>query len=346
LYNLPYYTQIIVEAEKEVMMNNKENDIPSAAEKQGPSVGAFVIIALIGAASGALSYSLGVLMMLLYSVVTVFLASAKAPMLLQALLVPAGLVPLYFRDAELTYVMLTVWLCSVVGGVVIALGGRFHVSVMAYSFTGFLSAIFGGIVYMQRNGLTVEFICGWVENTVREFMEQMLAAAGDTVPYETARLFAQQYDAIAKSAAAYIPGVVGGMIVLFATAAVILSGILHNITGCKTYRFSRRIPKVDKIYAVLWLASLLVGVIDGGIAGVCASNIMMALMIPCSVAGLTEYKVMLIKRKLMKKRGLPFAIITLIVVFIFVSPVVGVMVLSLTGAFGAFVKESVIAIKK
>ena len=320
---------------------NKENDISSVVEKKSPSVAAFIIIALIGLAAGALSYSLGVLMMLLYSVVTVFLASAKAPIILQALMIPAAFVPMYFSDAEFTYVMLTVWLCSVVGGVVIALGGDFHRSVMSFSFVGILSAVAGGTAYLEMRGITVQDVSVWMQGMLHDFLAQAIESAGDAIPLETARLLVSQYEVIAKSAVAYIPAVIGSMIVLFGIIAVWLCGFLHNITRCETYKMKLRVARVDRIFAVIWLASLLLGIVNAGVVGICASNIMLILMLPCAAAGLTEYRIMLFKRRLTGRRGLPFAVITLIIVFVFVSPVVGMMVLSLTGAFGAFTRKTV-----
>ena len=159
------------------------------------------------------------------------------------------------------------------------------------------------------------------------------------LPAQTIALAEERYAAFGEIAVLYLPAAAGFAAVVCGIVSLLFAGMLHSLTGTSSYPAVRRQAVVDPVFATVWLVSLLLGAVDGGAVGICASNIMMIFMLPCAAAGITAYKVQIRERRERGRRGLPFSLIFLIFVSVFASPVTGVMILSVNGALFAYSKK-------
>lgn len=302
--------------------------------------GAYIIISLAAALAACLLPEFGFVSMAVLAACIIFNTSAKAPTLV--LLIPIfGIIGVYFRGGVFALCVCAVLFCAAtVAGRVLLGGGDFHRGLMSFTFVCFAAAAVGAAVYFGIKGITAEDIADYMKNAVHGIMAKLTESMGQRLSLDTAKLLTEQYEAIAYTAVVYTPSVIGCSIALLGVIALRLAGFLHDLTGCVTYPKEKRIAAVDRIFAVIYSLSLIIGSFDTGIVGACASNIMMILMIPAAAAGVSAYRIMLQNRRMAGRRGIPFSLVMLIVSFVVFSPVVGLMILSFTGIFAAFIKNS------
>ncbi len=319
---------------------NTDHGIPQNPEKKDISVVVFRIISAVSAVFALILPDLGFIAMIAMSACVIFLSSARAPFILS--LIPIlGLVGVYFRgDVSFLFIGAALYVSSFISGRILLSGGNFHRGLMTFTLVFGATVAAGGTVYCMINGITPADISDYMKTVVHEMMSEAVNSMGQTLPLETAKLLTEQYETVAYTAVIYIPAVAGCGIGLVGILSLRLAGFIHDLTGCDTYPKERRTAVVDRIFAVIYLAALVLGALDVSIVGVCASNVMITLMVPASAAGVAAYRSMIGHRRRIGKRGIPFSLIMLIVSFVFFSPVVGLMILAFTGVFAAFAKKS------
>lgn len=321
-------------------MNTDNTERPvgdeSAGKKKTPSVFMGILFSLGAALSASVLPELGIVAMVLLSACIIFITSAGFSPYVIAVSV-FGLGVAYGRDGlSMLGIAGAIWLASLAAGYVIRRGGTFHRSLMTFLLAGGAAAAVGGVLFFRVYGITVADVAESVKSYVHDFIAAALESATDTLSLENAALLKEQYEAIAADAVMYIPAVIGMSVAAVGAVGLRLAGFLHTLTGCGTYPLVRRIAAADRVFAVIWLAALLLGATDSGIVGACASNIMLILMVPAAAAGVSSYRFLTARHRLMGKRGVPFSLIMLVFSFVFLSPVVGIMILALTGCFSAF----------
>lgn len=322
--------------------NINEGHIPEVTPEKAPPVMASVLIAVLCAVLAPFSSTL--ILAPLFGAGVTFLFSAKVNVAVRSIPVMGVALSYLFGGIWACAIAAVLWLCAAVCGTIIRLGGDFHRALMGQTFSLLLIAVAGAAAIMYLYAITVKDIAAFVEGIFAESMSQVLQMYGQALPAETLDAMATDYAEFARLAVLYLPATAGMAAVVYGIISLLICGWFHNVTGTGSY--TRRDPVVDPVFAVIWIVSLFIGAFDGGIAGVVCSNIMMIFLLPCSAAGITSYKAEFRLRRKLGLRGIPFSLILLIAVSVLFSPLSGIMILAINGAFFAFRKKHVLIIKK
>lgn len=301
----------------------------------------FIIISLVSALAALALPELGFISMTVLAACVIFNTSAKAPA--PVLFIPIlGMIGVFLRgDVISLCIGAAIFIGSTVSGFVLLHGGDFHRGLMSFILVCFAAAAVGAAVYFSIKGITAEDIAEYMKDKVHDTLAAVTESMGQKLSLDTANLLSEQYEAIAYTAVMYAPAVIGGSVALLGVIAIRITGFIHDLTGSFAYPKEKRSAAVDRIFAVIYFTALILGSFDTGIVGACAANVMMILMIPASAAGVSAYRIMLYRRKMAGRRGIPLSLMMLIISFVIFSPIVGLMILSFTGVFAAFMKNGV-----
>ncbi len=308
-------------------------------KKSGPGAVCAVIISLIGAVLALIVPYLGLIAAVALAGCTAFLASSKAP--LPVAFIPVlGIVGVFFISDILTLLIVAgVFLAAVISGVSIRYGGDFHRGLMTFILVSCAAAVVCAFSYMSYAKITPEMISDAVEIYVRDYMTYAIESMGDSLSLEAAETLAGQYEAIAAASVMYIPAVIGGLFGIIGLVSLRLAGFIHTLTYSDSYPIEKRIAVPDRVFAVIYIVSVIIGMGDMGVVGASLLNIMIIMTVPACAAGVSAYRILLLRRRLSGRRGLPLSLVMLIFSFVFFTPAVGLMILSLTGVFSAFGKR-------
>ncbi|MBQ7827368.1 MAG: hypothetical protein IJ386_03800 [Clostridia bacterium] len=296
-----------------------------------PSLIHLLLYSMISVVAAFFVPELGLLSVILFSACTVFVISSGAALPVQ--LIPVlGVLSLILRGGYFWMaVMAAVWMASLVAGHRLRLGKTFQQALLPYMLMLISAAAVAAALYTRKYGITADDISDAMKTLVHDMMASAIESAGDTIPLERAYLLMEQHEAVAAVAATFIPAAVGMAISLIGIIALRLAGLFHTVSGSEMYPEKNRLATVDITFTVVWILSMLIGVIDpAGVAGACASNIMMVLLFPAAAAGITECRFMIVRRRLEGRRGLPFAMFFVIISFI-ITPGAGLIVLGFMG---------------
>ena len=297
-----------------------------------PSLIHLLLYSLISVAVAFAVPELGLLSVILFSACTVFVISSGAALPVQ--LIPVlGVLSLILRgDYFWVAVMAAVLAASLLAGHRLRLGKTFQQALLPYMLLLIAASAVAAVIYTRKNGITAADISEGMKTLVHDMMAAAIESAGDSIPLDKAYYLMEQHEAMAALAATFLPAAVGMAISLIGILSIRLAGLIHTVSGSEAYPLEKRFAIADPAFSAVWLLSMLVGVLDpAGVAGACASNVMMVLLFPAAAAGITECRFMIVRRRLEGRRGLPFAVLLLIISFITATPGVGIIILGLMG---------------
>lgn len=312
----------------------------AACPKRVPSLTALTVCSVAGAAAAILIPELGLAAVTLMIAFITYTVSARAP--LPILLIPAAGVALCFvrGGAWFFAVAAAIAVGAVIAGATIGRGGDFMTALMSFTLVELALAAVLAASYMRLRGLTLQGIYNSLTVYVHDAVAGAISTLGDRLTLEEAELMTEQYEAVISSTLVYVPAVISWGIELCAIIALRLTGALHTVTGSVLYPKYRRSAAVSRVFAVIYLVSMLAGAVSSGIVGCSAGNIMLVLMLPAAAAGVSVYHEMLRAHRMRGRRGLPLPLILLAAIFVFMSPVFGTVALALTGVLASFRRRS------
>lgn len=321
-------------------MDTRQNNIDrSEMQRLGgtPSKNFLLIMALIAAASAVLMPELGLISLIALSAAVAFITSSKANFLY--MLIPVlGIGGAYFRGG-----LYAVAICSVIAlaglfsGLALRRHGFFR-ALLTYTLVVYGLAVAAVAVYTRIYDISATALLDYYRAYFAEIFEASAATYSETVPQENVAQLTEMYELTLDMLVAYASIIPAWIIELCGVAALRLVGLFHNMSGSRMYPLYKRFSYADRVFAVLFSASLLLGFIAGGVVGICAENVVLILMIPAVCAGVSSIRLTMAERRIRGMRGLPISLV-IVLVSVFISPVTGLLVLGFTGALDAFKKK-------
>jgi len=306
--------------------------IPPYRIAHRPSQSRYLMWSLITAAAVAFLPYLGVVSYPLMCAALLFLVSAKAP--LWAFFPPAaGVIGLFFvlggnADPVTLAVMYTVvaaLLSSLAaGGVLCRKDGDFHRALTVFTAVASVTALTLVALTFRKYGVTPEALTDKCTELLLSAVERMAASEYNTLPAEELAALRENAPNMIRESLYYFPAVVAIMIEVCGVISLRVNGLIHDSVPTAYYHPARRPAKVDRMYAVLFFASIVATLAGGStVVGITAGNVMLILLVPAVAAGVSAYRLRRMRRR---AEGKPSGIFP---VLIFVGLVLYLPVLAL-----------------
>lgn len=325
-------------------MDTGENRSPDLSMKNMKNTGkvSWSTLALFAAFCAIVAVfmpKIGLIAPIVLTATAMYITSAKANFLI--LMIPfAGVAGAYFEGgvylAGLSAVMI---IGAYFAGFTLRRHG-FHRALITYTLVVYGAAVVAVAVYTKVYGITTAELSDAYKGYLSSIIDNALSTSATALPAEYAELFREQYDTIIEIMVLYSPAFLAWLVEGCAIVAIILTGVCHDFTGSGAYPRYMRPARLDRIYSVLFIVSFLVGAVGTGVVSACAENVMLVLLVPSACAGVTYIRRNIAERRLMKKRGFPPALLTVLVVSLALSPVMGVLALAIMGAIDSFKKRT------
>ena len=313
-------------------MNKNRNIIPG---KPGAKI--TLLFALVALAVSALP-ELGFVGAAVLSATVVYMASARANFLI--MLIPFGGAALSYLRGGVIFAAVTavVVATSIVSGLMLNRGG-FHRALMAFVFTATGLTVGAVALYTKYLNISASELREAYELFIGDMLAGVLdsaAAAGGRLSLEEAQLMINSYEELLSSMFVYAPAILAAGVGVVGVIALRVNGFLHDITGSIMYPRVRRPAFVSRPFAVVYLAAMFLGALDGGIVGLSAANVMTALLVPGAAAGFTSMKIAIKERRKSGRRGFPVTLLIVILATLGLSVGVGLTVLAVIACMDAF----------
>lgn len=280
-----------------------------------PESGVFGIVA----AAGAVAY---------------VISAKRSPLFL---IVPsAALAVLLVRDAKADFtVTATVLVAAAVSGAVLRSGGSFHPALMAFIAAGTLEAALLFAELYLESGITLSDVGDIFAYELAEVVRSAVSSAQSAISEDQAYEILAMYESSADYIALCLPAIFGLCVSAVGAISLRVCGILHTVSRSGEYSMPRRRASVSTVFAVLYIAAMLIFAVDEtGVAGVAAGSIVAFMIIPAFVAGLSSM------RRGISRGGRFFRIRTSLIIAAVIltvaSPALIVILLSFIGVTAAF----------
>lgn len=325
-------------------MNTEDSKAPGAPQagdvkNQRPPFAVGFVLAVISAAAAALTAQAGFFSIIALSAFVIYLSSAGFGVAFFAF-PAAGLVLGYFYGGPLSFAAATVAAAaSLCAGFVLRRGGDFHRALMTFTLLAGAAVAIGGAIYTKIYNISASDIYDAYTGYIEKAVNSAVSSSGVNLTLDNARILTDQYEAVMQSALLYLPAVCMWVIEICGLVALRINGLLHDLTGSTLYPVDRRRARVSRVFAVLFIVSLVMGSAMSGLAGSCAGNIMLSLLIPAAAAGFSSIVRNAGNRsRLSGRRGIHPVIILLIILSFIMYPAMAMIVLALIGAVSSFRK--------
>ena len=300
--------------------------------------GTFLLFAAAAAVCAAILPEFGMISFVVISAAVIFCASAKANLLF--FLIPlAGVGAAYFRSgiyfAALCGVLVV---ASFISGQTLRRHGFFRALIM-YTLVVYGAAVAGVAVYMKLHGITPADLSQSLRIYIDGILQMSINSYSNSIPAESLESIMLMYDDALDALVMYSPVILAWVIELCGIACIRIVGVCHNFTGSIHYPLYKRFAYGDKVFAYLFIASALVGTFGSGVVGACAENTMMVLLVPGVCAGIAVNRRAVTERRSKGVRGLPISL-WIIIGCVVMSPIIGLMVLGITGAVDAIKRKT------
>ena len=302
-----------------------------------PGTAFLFVITLVSLAAAMLVPELGVFGVIAAAGGVMYVASSRANVFL-IVLASSGMILCSLRGDGIAYVGASAIVgCALVAGIALGLGKSFHVALMAFVASAAFMAIGGAAFVFGPGGVNLSDVPPLVEHKLLVFVQTVISASPNALTEDQATALINMYKNLSGYIVLYIPAMVGVAAGVFGVITLRLCGLIHTISGDGLYPMCRRRAVVSRTFAIFYLIATFLFVAGGdGIVGIAAGNIVIFLLVPAAAAGVTAFRRDLAPgARLSRFRAL---FILLSVIFVFVSPGLIVILLSLLGVFAAFGK--------
>lgn len=302
-----------------------------------PDTAFALVIAAVSAMAIPLTPEFGVLSLFIMAGGVMFTVSSRTNPFI--LLIPAAAVPfLFYRAPGFDAVTaMYVFIAAAVSGAVLRHGGRFHTALMAFIATAAVLAAASAVTVFEFGGADLADLAPAVRKRLLDFVQSVVYASPNALTEEQAATLIDMYKNLADYIVMYIPAMLGVAAGLLGALSLRLCGFIHTVAADEAYPMSRRQAVVSRTFAVLYLiATLLFAAGGDGVVGLAAGNIVLFLSVPATAAGITAFRRDLAPGATLSRFRTFFIVLS--VIFVFVSPGLIVILLSLLGVFAAFGK--------